>query len=83
MTNSLRKFLVEGIRNSDKPEEVKHHAEVLISTIDHIKAHGEDEDSRRAFQANYARLKSRLPLSPHRRLCRPDRRARPHGPERH
>lgn len=52
----IRRTLVEGIRGSDKPAPVKHAAEVLISTIDHIHAHGEDDDSRRAFHQNYARL---------------------------
>lgn len=55
--HDIRKMLVKGIRNNpDKPQDLKDHAEVLISTIDHIKAHGEDDDSRRAFQTNYARL---------------------------
>lgn len=52
----IRRTLVDGIRKSKKPEEVKYAAEVLISTIDHIERHGEDVDSRRAFQQNYARL---------------------------
>ena len=52
----IRRTLVEGIRGSNKPAPVKNAAELLISTIDHIHAHGEDDDSRRAFQENYARL---------------------------
>jgi len=52
----IRRALVEGIRNSDKPANVKAAAEVLISTIDEINANGENDDNRRAFQENYARF---------------------------
>lgn len=52
----IRRIIVRDIRDSDRPEIVKYHAELLISTIDHIERHGEDEDSRRAFHQNYARL---------------------------
>lgn len=53
----IRKALVTGIRdNPGIPSEIKAAAELIISTIDHIERHGEDEDSRRAFHQNYERL---------------------------
>lgn len=53
----IRKALVEGIRkNPDKPARLKHEAEVLIATIDGIHDEGENDDNRRAFHENYARL---------------------------
>ena len=52
----IRRALVEGIRNSDKPRKVKNAAEVLIATIDEIHKEGENEDNKRAFQESYARF---------------------------
>lgn len=52
----IRKALVDGFRNSDRPEKVKHWAEVLIATIDGIHKEGENEHNKAAFQANYAAL---------------------------
>lgn len=50
----IRKALVDGIRNSDKPAKVKAAAEVLISTIDMIEKHGADPQAMEQFQINYA-----------------------------
>lgn len=52
----IRKALVDGFRNSDRPEKVKHAAEVLIATIDGIHKEGENDENKAAFQANYAAL---------------------------
>lgn len=50
---------MEGIRkNPNKPARLKHEAEVLIATIDGINKEGENDDNRRAFHENYARLMS-------------------------
>lgn len=51
----IRTELVK-LRGSDKPDTLKAHAEVLISTIDYIHQHGEDDENRRAFHENYARF---------------------------